>query len=151
LNGEAEIRAAGPHDLERVAELERLCFDPPWPRPALAEEIARPTSLLLVAAPGPAAPAAGYALFRHAGGEAELFRLGVLAEQRRQGLGDRLLHHGLERLARLGIERCHLEVRVDNQPAIALYERAGFAQVGRRPAYYRDGTDAFLYSRGIAP
>ena len=31
-----------------------------------------------------------------------------------------------------------LEVRVSNAPAIALYEKMGFAQVGRRPRYYHN-------------
>ena len=149
MSAPVEVRAAGPHDLIRVIRLEALCFDPPWPVAELAEEIARPASLLLVATGGPASPPVAYALFRHAAGEAELLRLGVDPGHRRRGLADRLLRHGLERLERLGVARCHLEVRVDNHPAIALYERTRFTPLGRRPAYYRDGTDALLFARDL--
>ena len=31
----------------------------------------------------------------------------------------------------------HLEVRAANAPAIALYEKTGFAEIGRRKNYYR--------------
>lgn len=142
------IRRAGPRDLDRLAELERICFSPPWPPPELAREIAEPRAVLLVAR-RPNEAVQGYALFRHAAGEAELLRLGVAPERRRQGTGEALLAEGLGQLARLGVTACHLEVRVDNHGALALYERHGFRQVGRRPGYYGDGTDALLLTRAL--
>lgn len=37
-----------------------------------------------------------------------------------------------------------LEVRVDNIPALALYERFGFARMGLRKRYYQpEGVDAY--------
>jgi ribosomal-protein-alanine N-acetyltransferase len=39
---------------------------------------------------------------------------------------------------RQGARRMELEVRISNRAAIALYERAGFVQDGRRRGYYRD-------------
>ena len=143
------IGRAGPQDLDRLAELERLCFSPPWPTPELAREIADPRAVPLVAR-ATGGPARGYALFRHVAGEAELLRIGVAPEARRQGAGEALLAAGLAQLVRLGIALCHLEVRVDNHPAVALYERHGFLPAGRRPLYYRDGTDALLFSRDLS-
>jgi ribosomal-protein-alanine N-acetyltransferase len=35
-------------------------------------------------------------------------------------------------------------VRADNQPALALYARFGFAPVGVRPRYYPGGEDALI-------
>ena len=35
-------------------------------------------------------------------------------------------------------------MRADNQPAIALYNRFGFAPVGVRPRYYPGGEDALI-------
>lgn len=143
------IRRAGPRDLDRLAELERLCFSPPWPPPELAREIAEPRAVLLVTRRLNEA-VSGYALFRHAAGEAELLRLGVAPGRRRQGLGEALLEAGLSQLSRLGVTACHLEVRVDNQPALSLYGRHGFLTVGRRPGYYGDGTDALLLTRALS-
>ena len=45
-----------------------------------------------------------------------------------------------------GVEEVQLEVRAVNGPAIRLYARSGFQQVGKRAGYYADGTDALLYS-----
>ena len=42
----------------------------------------------------------------------------------------------LGRLAAAGTRAVFLEVDEYNQPAIKLYERAGFHEVGRRPNYY---------------
>ena len=40
-----------------------------------------------------------------------------------------------------------LEVRSSNAPARALYEKLGFAQVGRRPNYYRNPKEDALILR----
>ena len=53
----------------------------------------------------------------------------------------------LDRLRRAGVERCFLEVRTGNFGALAFYRALGFERAGRRPAYYRDGSDALVYSR----
>ena len=76
-------------------------------------------------------------------------RVGVDPEARRQGLARALLTEGLERLRRLDVQVCFLEVRVDNKPAIDLYESLGFSCTGHRKGYYRDGTDALIFVLGI--
>jgi len=80
-------------------------------------------------------------------GEAELLRLGVAAGLRRAGHGRRLLRHAQQQMARLGVQVLHLEVRVSNAAARALYESEGWVYQGLRKGYYRDGESAALYSR----
>lgn len=82
-----------------------------------------------------------------AAGEAELLRLAVAAGVRRQGLARRLLEASEGLLKGLGIRELHLEVRLANTPARALYEAAGWRHLGTRKAYYRDGEDAALYRK----
>ena len=79
--------------------------------------------------------------------EAELLRIGVAEHLRRGGHGRRLLRLSQAQLARLGVEVLHLEVRVSNTAARALYESEGWVYQGLRKAYYRDGESAALYSR----
>lgn len=142
------IRPARGADLLRIAEIEAAAFADPWPVDLLAIELAHPQAILL-AASRERGPAAGYVALRHVAGEAEILRVAVDPAARRQGLARALVEAGLERLRREGVEVCHLEVRVDNRGAIALYEALGFAQTGRRWGYYRDGTDALLYTKSL--
>ncbi|HJX29591.1 MAG TPA: ribosomal protein S18-alanine N-acetyltransferase [Thermoanaerobaculia bacterium] len=142
------VRLAQGRDLLRIAELETLSFPEPWPVDLLAFELAHPRAILLTASRG-SAPAAGYAVFRHVAGEAELLRVGVAPEERRQGIARSLIEDGIARLRREGVEVCHLEVRTTN-PAILLYEAIGFERTGLRRRYYQDGTDALVMSRRLS-
>lgn len=137
------VRPVRTGDLGAIAELEEAAFQDFWPREMLAYEIEHPMAVLLLARLG--GRPVGYAAFRHAAGEAELLRLAVRPEERRRGIARALVAEGFERLREENVQVCFLEVRQDNAPAIALYERLGFARNGRRRAYYRDGTDALIY------
>ena len=54
--------------------------------------------------------------------------MGVHAQYRAQGIGERLLRACLDKAPRKGITRVTLEVRADNERAIRLYQRVGFAR-----------------------
>jgi len=144
------VRTARPDDLDRIAWLEQIGFPDPWPRELLAYEVHHPMSIVLVAVWAEGLPAAGYASFRMGGGEAELLRLAVAPGERRRGVARSLVSGGIERLRPAGIETCFLEVRTNNDGAIAFYREMGFERVGRRPGYYRDGSDALVYARRVA-
>lgn len=86
------------------------------------------------------APLAGFVLARVAAGEAEILTIAVARGARRGGLGRRLMDAVLRHLHHLRAEALFLEVDETNAPAIALYRRLGFREVGRRANYY-DGSD----------
>ncbi|MFW7380363.1 MAG: ribosomal protein S18-alanine N-acetyltransferase [Oligoflexus sp.] len=79
--------------------------------------------------------------------QSELYYLYVTPDARGLGIGAKLLNHWLSVLATQNIKSAFLEVRKSNRPAQALYERCGFVFAGKRPNYYRDGEDAFIYER----
>jgi len=77
-------------------------------------------------------------------GETQVTQLCARPSARRRGLGSRVLR------AMIGLKptnACVLEVRADNVGAIALYEKCGFAETGRRKRYYADGADAVCMTR----
>jgi ribosomal-protein-alanine N-acetyltransferase len=80
-----------------------------------------------------------------AAGEAELLRIAVAPEARRQGLARKLLEASEADLLSQGIEVLFLEVRTSNASARALYETMGWQAQRVRRAYYRDGEDAVIY------
>lgn len=81
--------------------------------------------------------------------EAELLRVAVASEARRQGLARRLLEDSETWLRGQGIDTLYLEVRPSNQPARALYEAMGWTLQRKRKAYYRDGEDALIYGKRL--
>ena len=82
----------------------------------------------------------GFSLYRSIAGDAELLLLAVAPESQNRGVGRDLLDHFVEDAKKNGAEKIHLEVR-DGNPAVRLYEAAGFQQANRRRNYYhgRDG------------
>ena len=81
--------------------------------------------------------------------EAELLRIAVDPARRGQGLARALLAACEADLAALAIQELHLEVRVSNTAARALYAKAGWRESGLRKSYYRDGEDAALYAKRL--
>lgn len=85
--------------------------------------------------------AAGFIMSRRATDEAEILSVAVASAHRGRGLAGSLLDLHLRRLAGFGVARVFLEVEEDNTPALRLYRRAGFREVGKRGRYYaREGT-----------
>lgn len=79
---------------------------------------------------------AGFIMSRVAAGEAEILSIAVAAPRKGKGFAGRLLRHHLGRLAAVAVRTVFLEVDEDNTPALRLYRKAGFREVGRRAGYY---------------
>lgn len=141
-----------PADAWRCAELEQQLFegDDPWPAAAFNRELTSRHNHYVGARVG--ATLVGYAGISRLGRtppfEYEVHTIGVDPAYQGRGIGRRLLGELLE-FADGGV--VYLEVRTDNEAAIALYRSAGFEQVGLRRRYYRvSGADAYTMRRGAA-
>ena len=117
-----------------VAEMEKLCFSDPWSVNSITSELNNPLSLWLVAMDGD--KLVGYVGSQSVLGWSDMMNLAVLPEYRRQGVGEALVSELIKKLKEQKNTCLTLEVRVSNNPAIGLYEKMGFVQVGRRPNYY---------------
>ena len=76
--------------------------------------------------------------------QAHILSFAVLEEHRGKGLGKELLKHFLKRLTILSFSSVKLEVNIDNQRAIELYESLGFKIESKIRKYYQDNSDAYL-------
>jgi ribosomal-protein-alanine N-acetyltransferase len=85
-------------------------------------------------------PMGGFVLSREAGGEAEILTVATSEKFARQGLGWRLMQAALREAVSRGADSMFLEVEAENQAAVGLYGKLGFARLAERPAYYL-GTD----------
>ena len=79
----------------------------------------------------------GYCLYQQLFEQGEIFRIATHPDYQRQGIAAQLLEVLFEALTGQGGESLLLEVRADNVPAIALYERYGFIVIHRRKGYYQ--------------
>lgn len=140
------ITPAAATDLDALIALEASAFPHPWSRALVSDELAHPHAILLTARAAAAGEVGAYAAFRVLADESELLRIATSPPVRGRGAARALLEAGLVRLAAAGCSRCHLEVRVDNTAAIALYQRRGFERQGLRRGYYADGGDAVLFA-----
>ncbi len=134
-------------DVRRCAELERLLFDgdDPWSAEAFLEALASGHHYL---AAREGSWLVGYAGLARVGAQAEIHTLAVDPAHHRRGVGRALLRAILDHAVGATV---FLEVRTDNESAIALYRSEGFVVVGTRRRYYRpSGADAFTMRRQAA-
>ena len=80
-------------------------------------------------------------------GWADMMNLAVHPEYREKGIATNLINVLIEYLIQMQGTCLTLEVRVSNTAAISLYSKMGFAEVGRRPAYYRNPREDALILR----
>lgn len=74
----------------------------------------------------------------------DLFYIAVDSNYRGSGIGIKLMNFFMQEAKSQGVETISLEVRLSNRPAISLYKKCGFQQIGSRKNYYADGEDAAL-------
>jgi len=138
-----------PSDAARCAELEKQLFDgdDPWPaRAFLAELEAKHIRYIAARCDDKLIGYAGISrLGRKKPYEYEIHTIGVDAAYQGQGIGRRMMTDLLDYASGGTV---FLEVRTDNEAAIALYESLGFVNVGLRRRYYRaSGADAYTMRR----
>ena len=125
-----------------VAELEKQNFSEPWPEIAVRSELTNKLALWLVALDGETV--VGYVGSQTVLQEADMMNIAVADTHRRQGIARLLVE---ELICQLDAYQLTLEVRASNAPAIALYEKLGFQQVGLRKNYYHKPKEDALILR----
>jgi [ribosomal protein S18]-alanine N-acetyltransferase len=91
----------------------------------------------------------GYAVTMRSADLADLQRIGVRPDHRRQGVARTLLDEALAHARDEGATRMLLEVSARNTDALAFYAAADFVEIDRRRRYYRDGSDAVVMRRSL--
>ena len=148
------LRGLAPGDARAVAAIHAEGFARGWP----AADVERMLADAAVIGDGAATAGwpsqlIGFVLSRIAADEAEILSIGVRRKHQGRGVAGRLLGHHLARASQRGARAMFLEVEDGNGPAIALYRRFGFSEVGKRPSYHRkpDGAtaNAVVMRRGL--
>lgn len=144
-----QIRSMRREDLPAVIALDQHSFSLPWPESSYKYELeVNELSRCWVAetsTPDRPATLVAMIVIWLIVDEAHVATIAVHPEYRRQKIAQRLLAHALIDAYHTGAVRSFLEVRRGNEPAIRMYERFGYREVGVRKKYYQDnGEDAVL-------
>ena len=146
----------------QIAAIERETFSLPWDEASIRGELNNPLALWLVAedAKGAAAESAaggraagtvlGYVGSQTVFEDADILNVAVLPAARRRGIAGALMRELERLLIPKGVGQITLEVRASNLPAIRLYEKLGYAQVGLRRNYYeKPREDALILQKKL--
>ena len=129
----------------QIAELEKLCFSDPWSEKSIETELSCRLSLWLVAIEGE--QVVGYVGSQTVIDESDMMNIAVHPNFRRLGIAEAMIAALTDALREKDSRALTLEVRASNVPAIALYEKLGFSQVGLRKNYYRNPKEDALILR----
>jgi len=148
-----DYRAA---DFDRLWRIDQMCFPPgiAYTQMDLTGFITRRKAITLVAefAVGSefAGGIAGFAVAQPIRKIGRILTLDIVPEVRRFGLATRLMQECEKRLCALGCEQAYLETAVNNQPALDLYHKLGYAILRTLPLYYpTHALDAYLMGKAL--
>ena len=129
-----------------VAAIEKECFGrDAWSEKSVSGELTNALALWLVAVEG--GTVAGYVGSQTVCNETDMMNVAVTADFRRRGIGEQLVTALVEELKTIDSHCLTLEVRASNTSAQAMYEKLGFAEIGRRPRYYQNPKEDALILR----
>ncbi len=121
-------------DVDEVLALEVSVYPHPWTRGNFLDSLSSGYHSWVLRDESGAL--SGYFLIMGAVDEAHLLNVAVASERQRQGLGRYLLDKVAACARGLSMDSVLLEVRPSNLRALAVYNKYGFTEIGRRKAYY---------------
>ncbi len=127
--------------LPAIAALEKEVFAHPWSEEAL-ELLCTDTAIGFVLVDG--TRAAAYGGMMCVAGEGQITNIATAPDYRRRGFAEQVTQALVNTARERGFYEISLEVRESNSPAIALYEKFGFAAMGKRPRFYTSPVEAAI-------
>lgn len=142
------LREMTAEDVGGVLLVEQESFSTPWSERLFYDELKNPHTVYYVCEDN--GKIAAYGGVWHVLDEGQITNIAVKPEYRKSGLGSRLLDAIISYAKTEKLSVVELEVRASNAPAIGLYKKFGFHEVGVRKNYYKNPTeDALLMNLDI--
>ena len=129
----------------QIAELEKVCFNDPWSENSIASELQNDLALWLVALENN--EVIGYVGSQTVLDGSDMMNIAVSPDHRRKGVAEKLIDELVYQLKERKSRCLILEVRASNAPAINLYTKLGFVEIGCRRNYYRNPREDALILR----
>ena len=127
---------------EEIKDILEDEFDDFWNSKILKEELENENTRYVVAIKNE--EILGFAGIKYNFDTVEVMNIVTKKNQRRKGLASLLLRKLLEISKEFNVSKISLEVNEQNLPALNLYKKLGFFEVGRRNKYYNEQFDAIL-------
>ncbi|MGN1155236.1 MAG: ribosomal protein S18-alanine N-acetyltransferase [Agathobacter sp.] len=141
------IRRMTFEDVKSVAQIEAECFSMPWSETGFEDSLAREDTVFLVCVDE---GVVGYIGMYLSFEEGEITNVAVTPSYRQRGCGNLLIEAVKKEAKARNAECVILEVRVSNEPAISLYKKNGFEEIGIRKNFYEHPKeDAIIMKVGI--
>ena len=129
-------------DIDEVYDIEQVSFSEPWIREFFVMELQHDAFVAVRDE-----QVAGYICTWVVLDECTVTNISVKPELRRQGIAEYMFRNMMDVMTGKDIGYYYLEVRASNAPALALYDKLGFAKVGLRKGYYHNPVeDAIVMS-----
>lgn len=143
-----EIRDLMESDINKVMEIENLCFVAPWKKEDILRELKENKfATLLVATVNE--EVVGYVDFWVTFDSATICQIAVHPNYQRQHIGSLLLEEILKECYAKKVLTITLEVRESNSKGINFYTKHGFNQFLVKPNYYSNGENAIYMMKGV--
>jgi ribosomal protein S18 acetylase RimI-like enzyme len=146
----ARIRPAHPRDIAELVAIENAVFETDRiSRRSFRQLIERESAETLVLEESGRVVGYAMVLFRKGTAVARLYSIAVSPDRAGTGAGGKLLQVAEDAAYEHDRMLLRLEVRADNDRAIAIYEKRGYRRIGREPDYYADGMAALRYEKTL--
>lgn len=132
-----QMRPMQVEDLDAVVRIEPTLYSHPWTRTNFQDSLKSGHSAWVMLMDD---EVVAYALMMVVLDEASLLNISVAKPYQRQGFGQDILQHMIDRAKTAQASTMFLEVRQSNQAALSLYEKMGFAEMSVRRGYYPAAT-----------
>ena len=132
-------------DLEQMKNTLYSDFDNFWSYNILKQELENENTTYIIAKEKN--EVVGFAGISVIFDEATLNNIVVKKTCRGKGIGGELLETLIDLCSDMNLKTFTLEVNVENTPAIKLYEKFGFKNLGIRKKYYNNTTDAYIMTK----
>lgn len=125
-------------DIKQVSDIERHIFSRPWTEENFRESLELENTIFVVAKDDTTDEVLGYCGMYLSFENGDITNVAVKQSSQRRGVAGKMLFYLLELAQKQGVEEVMLEVRQSNIPAISLYKKIGFVNIGVRKGFYAE-------------
>jgi ribosomal-protein-alanine N-acetyltransferase len=141
------IRNAKKADIDSILPIEKASYPQPWDKTAFECELSKQASgmnVFLVAEEEGTGRVAGYFVGNVITDYIHVLNIAVDEAYKRRGVALSFMKHAEREAFKRGLGSMTLEVRENNDAAVALYKKLGYEVKPPRPKFYENKTDGLL-------